>query len=215
MEALANQMHGLEDEARQSVQGILPSLHTVSFHGSTLSSPSSKVVTASDVLQIKGLPSKEKIAASECKLLDDHDGGFGGGYDSDDEDKFFDAPEISAKDWAEEHSLPAPEQQPSQSFSVGHRRSFSTTSVNDTSSMKCASDSDVKEKLPQISSDRKMSVSLIFWTLLPAKYCFLLCIRFLLAPLPAFMKVHQHQLLLNGEFVSLQNHVTNLACGQS
>lgn len=160
MEALANQMHGLEDEARQSVQGILPSLHTVSFHGSALSSPSSKVVTASDVLQIKETTSKMKTSVSGSEGLDDHDGGFGGGYDSD-EDKFFDAPEISAKDWAEEHSIPAPEQQPSQSFSVGHRRSFSTTSVNDTSSMKCVSDSDVKEKLPQISSDRKMSVSLI------------------------------------------------------
>lgn len=158
MEALANQMHGLEDEARLSVQGILPSLHTVSSHGG-LASPgstsSSEMATVPDVLKIKEV-SSVKMPSLYSSGRDFCDGDSGGGYDSDDEDdKFFDAPEISLADWDKAKDT----DQPSSPNPVGHRRSFSTTSVNDSSSMKCVSDSDVKKKLPQVSSDRRMAVS--------------------------------------------------------
>ena len=156
MEALANQMHGLEDEARLSVQGILPSLHNVSSHSSTAAAETSS--------ELPGNRDKKPMfsaAASPYSPEKDFTETVDGS-DSDDEDKFFDAPEMSTTDWTKSKQLeqvPGPSSEQQQATSVGHRRSFSTASVNDTSSMICASNTDVKEKLPQISSDRRMAVS--------------------------------------------------------
>lgn len=167
MEALANQMHGLEDEARLSVQGILPSLHTVSSHGSVVASGSS---TSEIVAATPDAPGSacEKVM-SELYRPSGQDGYSEGGYESDeeDEDKFFDAPEMSAEDLVRSKDttdLMASPDSPSSmlpTLPMGHRRSFSTTSVNDTSSMKHASGHGVVEQLPQVSSDRRMAVGLV------------------------------------------------------
>lgn len=167
MEALANQMHGLEDEARQSVQGALPVLPTASSPSSVLTTPGSSTsdiaVAMPDAVKMKPTVS-EKVYPPDPDM---HDGySAPGGYDSDDEDedKFFDAPEMSPEDLvkskdAELAATPGSPDSRLPCLPVGHRRSFSTTSVNDTSSMQCASSPDVKEQLPQVSSDRRMEVS--------------------------------------------------------
>lgn len=157
MEALANQMHGLEDEARLSVQGVLPSLPTAS---SVMSTP---VSTPSEATVAPGIPKATEHLSKKLHSSDMVDGGCEQGYDSDDEDddddKFFDAPEMSLEDLGKSSKDSALSTLKGTDFPVGHRRSFSATSVNDTSSMTCTSDSDVKEKLPQASSDRRMVVS--------------------------------------------------------
>lgn len=155
MEALANQMHGLEDEARLSVQGVLPSLPTASSAASTPASTPSEVTVA------PGIPKATECLSKKLHSSDKVDGGREQGYDSDDEDdddKFFDAPEMSLEDLGKSSKDSALSTLKEADYPVGHRRSFSATSVNDTSSMTCTSDSHVEEKLPQASSDRRMVV---------------------------------------------------------
>ncbi len=160
MEALANQMHGLEDEARLSVQGMLPSLHSVASHGSMTSA-------SSDPTEVPPSVRSKKPCASEVTDGPEVSGEtFTNSTDSDsgDEDKFFDAPEIPVEDWKKVNTMSSSPQ------SLGHRRSVSTSSVNDAFSMKSSSEANVKEKLPQISSDRRMSVSYLcffYYLLLP------------------------------------------------
>lgn len=161
MEALANQMHGLEDEARLSVQGVLPSLHVAPSHAGP--SASMEVVATAPTI-LKENETKSKRSDSSGDVCDGNTvgvlrGDYVGGYESDeDEEKFFDAPEISPEDWRKAKDTEQISPQDT-TPSVGHRRSFSTTSVNDASSMQSTSDADVKEKLPQVSSDRRMAVS--------------------------------------------------------
>lgn len=164
MEALANQMHGLEDEARLSVQGMLPSLHTVSSHGTAAAETSNDLSLS--------LTEKKKVSVAPGVALYRTEKEFtetvDGDSDSDDEDKFFDAPEMSSTEWTKSKEVEIPSSSKQQeAVSVGHRRSFSTASVNDTSSMMSASDANIREKFPQISSDRRMAVSMYFTFSLP------------------------------------------------
>lgn len=158
MEALANQMHGLEDEARLSVQGMLPSLNAVSSHGSELTTPigDSSELTNS-IVRVNQIASRKKVATFDSpeNELD------GGSADESDEEKFFDAPEVSVQESIAPAELPSILQKPMEEFAVGHRRNISTASVNDTSFMKSTPDADVKQKFPQISSDRRMAVSVL------------------------------------------------------
>lgn len=162
MEALANQMHGLEDEARLTIQHSLPSLNAVSSSGSGLSTPTTtSAELTSSVPKMTQIPPREQVSSAEKELSAEPDGA--SAEEEDDEDKFFDAPEISAGEWTKPDmpSLPFA-QKTIENFEVGHKRNISTASVNDTSFMKPTSDTDadVKEKLPQVSSDRRMAVSL-------------------------------------------------------
>lgn len=179
MEALANQMHGLEDEARQSVQGVLPSSHIVSSPAkASPGNNSSQLATALDVLKTEEVVSKPPVPPHENSKEDESE--------EDDDDKFFDAPEMSPEDWG------GAKDTPDSSFPVGHRRSVSTTSVNDASSIESVvSGSDVKEMLPQVS-ERRMAVSWTPFSALPRAICCLsACVRrFQLDLLQAFLKVH-------------------------
>ena len=186
IEMLANQMHGLEDEARQSVQGILPSLHTVTSRSSSKIRRKKKVTLPNSL---------------DKEMVGDH-------QSSDGEDEFFDAPEASVEDLKKsnaecDHVL--------EGLSVGHRRSVSTASVNDSTSMHCSSESSIKEKLPQISSDRKLTVSTVFHFLLVRNL--LLYIRYTLIPLPTFLRTFLKP-WLNGEALFLQNPAISLTSGQ-
>lgn len=188
METLANQMHKLEDEAKLSVLGILPFLHTVS---SQAVSPGSDPSVVTDV---SGTEEDSKVFLFDGSCEDNNV--FVEGYegeDDDDDDKFFDAPEISPEIAASE---PA-----------GNRQKLSTTSVT--------SDSDVKEKPPQISSGRRMTVSISCEAKISALGYIYFFLRFLLGLLLAFLRMPLYQLYLNAEQAFLQNQIVHLACGQS
>lgn len=145
MEALANQMHGLEDEARLSVFPLTSDAAPLGVDASSFDEVAGEV----------GAEVKGKKPAMELDR---------GQSDSDDDDKFFDAPEIFAEELKR-----ATDKGPTLPFNrcmlegsaVGHRRNISTISVNDSTAMISTSDSDVREKLPQVSSDRRMVVSVI------------------------------------------------------
>ena len=151
MEALANQMHGLEDEARLTVQG-----GTVSSHGNITADTISTTTTSDLSTEKKTIPTTPALYKSFTETID-------GDTDSDEDDKFFDAPEASATDWSKPKAIEAVSVSPSKQQAVpgvSHRRSFSTASVNDSSSMmSTASDANIREQFPQISSDRRMAVS--------------------------------------------------------
>ena len=156
MEALANQMHGLEDEARQSVQGGLPSLPGVPSHAAPSASASLPLLKTKEAASKPVSPIYDS-SGDQCDGNSVSRRENGGGYESDEEEKFFDAPEISPEDWKKSKDADQPSRGTTP-LSVGHRRSFSTTSVNDSSSMRSTA-ADVEEKLPQVSSDRRMAVS--------------------------------------------------------
>lgn len=189
METLANQMHGLEDEARLSMQGFLPSLNTMSSHSSELGSPNSELLSPASILKMKKISPRETAATSFDSPEKDLSAGISEDEGGSDEDKFFDAPEVSAEELnkADQPFLPTSKQE---SFSVGHRRSISTASVNDTTSMRYTSDANVKEKPPQISSDRRMSVSLTNFYFFRF-YIYLWFYRFPLVLPLASLRLHQ------------------------
>lgn len=140
MEALASQMHGLEDEARLSI------------HGSLLCVPSTDSLASVNLR-------RKKAATYDCpekEILDEPDAGSGG---DEEEEKFFDAPEVSVEEEPTTNlvSLPSLGLQSQENLSACYRQSISTTSVNDTS---LTPDTDVvKDKCPQVMSDRRMTVS--------------------------------------------------------
>ena len=140
MVALANQMQGMEDEARKNMKVQDP------FSQNSLppsqSSPESSVSTT-----VSSLPENDTKAGSKVKLekkvvLADEPDGYGS---SEDEDKFFDAPEMSSEEWHKASSA------------AGHKRNVSCVSVNEFQAMlneePCSTD------ILPVSSDRKMSVS--------------------------------------------------------
>lgn len=154
MEALASQMQLLEDEARQSVQGMLPSLHTVASHGSNTCMVSEVIDSTSSTSTLEGKKmAPKKLAVALDNSLSETDGKLTESPEEDDE-KFFDAPEIFA---GESKKFSAPIAVPPDGASVGHRRNVSASSVNDVSSMR-SSEPEVKEICPHISTDRRMAV---------------------------------------------------------
>lgn len=160
LETLANQMHGLEDEARLSVQGVAHSLASQSG----LASPLSLDRTGPSYLQKNSKTSQMESTTRDSpkEFTEEADGSVDADAD-DDDDKFFDAPEMSAEDWEKTSTstevVPTPAVTAEEKLTLGHRRSVSTVSVNDTSAMKASSETNLKEQLPQIPTDRKMSVS--------------------------------------------------------
>ena len=157
LEALANQMHGLEHAARNTApsSSFQASVSTAQAQAQA-STLSSERTTPSRVSNRDATPT-EKRAVFNLEPSDDHDGGGDiSSVDSDDDDdKFFDASEVYAGDLGDQN-LP-PGDQPSESFAADHRQN----SMNDVTSVasSSASDAEVKEKPPQISLDRRMLVS--------------------------------------------------------
>lgn len=141
MVALANQMQGMEDEARKKlhVQGPFAQ-HPLS---ATSSSPEVTINTGDTSLpenDTKAVGSKVK-SGKKVVLSEETDG-----YESsDDEDKFFDAPEMSPEEWDKA------------SMATGHKRNVSSVSVNEFQAM--MNEEPRSTDILPVSSDRKMSVS--------------------------------------------------------
>lgn len=144
MVALASQMQGMEDEARKKldVQGPFAQSTLSSAH----SSPESLVNSGASSLPENGVAKVGLKVKSEKKVvLADEPDGYGS---SDDEDKFFDAPEMSPEQWDKASSA------------TGHKRNVSSVSVNELQAIlneePCSTD------ILPVTSDRKMLVSAIF-----------------------------------------------------
>ena len=144
MVALASQMQGMEDEARKKlhVQGPFGQSTLSSAH----SSPESLINSGASSLPENGVAKVGSKVKSEKKVvLADEPDGYGS---SDDEDKFFDAPEMSPEQWDKASSA------------TGHKRNVSSVSVNEFQAIlneePCSTD------ILPVTSDRKMSVSAIF-----------------------------------------------------
>lgn len=139
METLANQMHGLESEARASVQdGVYQATPSTSLVAGQV--PDSEVdgttvevdrMRAPDVLKLRG--------ADRAEPMDEIT------EESDDEDKFFDAPETTQ----------AEEKNDLNTFVPGHKRDVSSVSVNEALVLTSTPEDD---QLP-VSRERTMSVS--------------------------------------------------------
>ena len=138
MVALANQMQGMEDEARVKlkVQGpfsqpapATPSLSEASV--STTGTASLPGGVAKDGSKVK--------SEKHVTVADEPDGSLS----SDDEDKFFDAPEMSPEQWDRATS--------------GHKRNVSQVSVNELQAI--LDEEPTSMDILPVSSDRKMSVS--------------------------------------------------------
>lgn len=137
METLANQMHGLESEARASVQDDVyrtsPSTSLATGHvpASEVDGTAVEVdrMRARDVLKLKS-------ATDRGEHMDEIT------EESEDEDKFFDAPETTQ---AEEEKM----------FVPGHKRDVSSVSVNEALVLTSTPEDD---QLP-VSRERTMSVS--------------------------------------------------------
>ena len=140
MVALANQMQGMEDEARKKlkVQGPF-ARHNLP---ATPSSLELTVNSGPSSLPENGTRAGSKVRLEKKVVLAEEPDGY---YSSEDEDKFFDAPEMSPEEWDKASSA------------TGHKRNTSTVSVNEFQAMlneePCSTD------ILPVSSDRKMSVS--------------------------------------------------------
>ena len=153
LEALANQMHGLESEARISVQnGYRPqssvsSLETMSMYSNDTSVVSHDTSMTSPILAAKS-PVVTTVTSGVRETSESAEGVQG--EESDEEDKFFDAPEISQEEWDKSMSEAGSEQ-----FVPGHKRNASGASVNEAQSLLLPPE---PEQLP-ISPESTMSVS--------------------------------------------------------
>ena len=176
MEALANQMQGLEDEARKSFQPKLPFHPSLSTQNSVTSSETGDTSSINSGPTSPSLPTTpgggirrntpKHQAGKKVRVFDKSSGVSevdGVGEESDDEDKFFDAPEIPAEDWnkatgvisdASSHAS-TPVATGGEKFSKGHKKTLSSVSVNDARELILLPE---VENLPY-SLDRKLSVS--------------------------------------------------------
>ena len=138
MVALANQMQGMEDEARMKLKVRGP------FAQPAMPSSSEASVNTTGTASLpEGVAKDESKVRSEkhVTVAEEPDGELS----SDDEDKFFDAPEMSPEQWDQASSV------------VGHKRNVSQVSVNELQAI-LDEDPSSMDILP-VSSDRKMSVS--------------------------------------------------------
>lgn len=139
MVALANQMQGLEDEARKKLKVRGPfAQHTPAAMSS---SPESSVSTGVTPLP-SGMVKIESRAKLETKVIATDEPN--GEQSSDDEDKFFDAPEMSPEEWDKASSA------------TRHKRNVSCVSVNEFRAI--LSEEPGTDDILPVSSDRKMSV---------------------------------------------------------
>ena len=151
-EALANQMHGMESEARGMFHPQMP--------GSSLESSSQDTVLSRD--------SALRSDDSQVTSLDAN-GGVTEEKEEEEEEKFFDAPEFSQEELVS-MTPEAYSSKPSSEFVSGHKRNVSTASVNEAQSLLTIPEPD---HLP-FSPDRTMSVSLptcIIDTVSPLYHC--------------------------------------------
>lgn len=141
MVALANQMQGMEDEARVKlkVQGPFsqPAPATPSLSEASVSTTGSSSLPGGVIKNRSKVKSEKHVT-----VADEPDGSLS----SDDEDKFFDAPEMSPEQWDRASSA-----------TLGHKRNVSQVSVNELQAILDEEPSSM-DILP-VSSDRKMSVS--------------------------------------------------------
>ena len=139
MVALANQMQGMEDEARMNLKVQGPFAQPAPATPSLSETSVSTTGTASLPGGMAKEGSKVKLG-KHVTVADEPDGSLS----SDDEDKFFDAPEMSPEQWDRATS--------------GHKRNVSQVSVNELQAILDEEPSSM-DILP-VSSDRRMSVSI-------------------------------------------------------
>ena len=176
MVALANQMQGMEDEARKKlhVQGPF-ARNTLS---GTQSSPESPINSGASSLPENGITKADsKVKLEKKVVLAEEPDGY---WSSEDEDKFFDAPEMSPEQWDKASSA------------TGHKRNISGVSVNELQAIlneePCSTD------ILPVTSDRKMSVSASFLIELHVSYMtfdiplFCVCAS---GPCGSYSKLHQ------------------------
>ena len=141
MEALANQMQGMENEAQMNlkVQGPFaqPAPATPSLSETSVSTTGTSSLPGGVGVAKEG--SKVKLG-KRVTVADEPDGSLS----SDDEDKFFDAPEMSPEQW-------------DRATSGGHKRNVSQVSVNELQAI--LDEEPTSMDILPVSSDRKMSVS--------------------------------------------------------
>lgn len=221
MEALASQMQLLEDEARQSVQGMHPSLHSTSPGDTAGVSPAtcnlsdtSSTSTVKRTTSIKFLTTLDNSVEEVDSNQDDS---------PDEEDEaFFDAAEIFSGDMKKTSVISVGNTSDSASSSLRHKRNGSTTSVNDVFSMKSSSAPAVKAICPQILSDLRMSVSrqdqgtyvhFTWWCHSVSTHYHISVSRYLLARPRASLTVSHWT--KSGGLQSPPSHTTNSTCGLS
>lgn len=165
IEALANQMTNMEDEIRQKFQGksLPPSASGVNLEPMD-SSLLNSLPKSGSLRRGPKQQNKKQVTVTE----DAHEATDNGVKVSDEEEQFFDAPEISEEDWARAGttgsstttsgtSTPVTVGSGSAQFELGHKRSVSGVSVNEAQEFMSSPD---ENSLP-VTSDRKMSVSVI------------------------------------------------------
>ena len=146
--ALAGQMQTLEEEASKSIQGKLPSrnnLFTMTPMPSETNSQGEKTTPTSEYSKASSVTGTSTSEETDSKGLDS----------AEEEETFFDAPDIFDKPTKSTHSGgTAPD-----GVAIGHRRSASGTSVNDGFPMQTSLGLELIKEGPLISSDLRMAVS--------------------------------------------------------
>ena len=135
-------MTNMEDEARQKFQGTRPPVTPSPEASESTSASSSR--TGSLKREPKQGSKKHVTVSGEPRVLMMTDNGL------EDDDQFFDAPEISEEDWVKANPTPTV------NSTMGHKRNVSTVSVNEAHDLSSSSQGD--QNLP-VGSDRKLSVS--------------------------------------------------------
>lgn len=164
----------MEDEIRQKFQGksLPPSLSGINLE---LTDPS-QTNSRSGSLKREPKHHKKQVSVTTNAIYEATDNGV---KPSDEEDQFFDAPEISEEDWAKagttsssatNSGMSTPVAGGSSRFELGHKRSVSGVSVNEAQDFLSSPDD---RSLP-VTSDRKMSVSclrLLYFLLCTIIFC--------------------------------------------
>ncbi len=191
MEALASQMHSLENEASQSMRRSLPSRvsklvippssNNMTETSSTLGKSTASTALAVDLSGEQESQPQEQVDGNPLSS-------------GEEEDTFFDATDILDKPQNNESDMELSRGAGSEADSggrvgVGHRRSVSSTSVNDAFSMsngvgKVEATQKVGKEGPLISSDLRMEVSQFNNGLRIATLIAVLIFRFQLALVP-------------------------------
>ncbi len=144
MEAMANQMHGMEREAR----GMFSPQMSASSQGS---SPQDSASVVSGDCPVPGIGRSHEVKVIPGGATGRVGEGRGEEGKEEEEEKFFDAPEISQEEWERAWK----EVDSTSSFTPGHKRNVSTASVNEAQTLLSAPE---PEHLP-VCSERTMSVS--------------------------------------------------------
>lgn len=148
-EALAKQMTRMEDEARQQFQGSSPQNGPYN-HTANTAKLLSTTKTGSLKREAKQTAKKHVTLSGKPEIVEATDG------TDDEDDQFFDAPEISEKDWVKASS--STPSTPTSEPQRRHKRNISTVSVNEAHDLVPSSPGEDADNHP-VNSDKKMSVS--------------------------------------------------------